>query len=431
MKSTGPGRIFVAAFDRFNELGTRRPVLVAILFLLVYVPFLVFNGLKYAGNSSQDLRSFYGAAQLVFIHGQSPYNPQVLGQVVGSYGNHRFFPYVYPPWSTLFFYPLARMSYARTCNLVLIINNLLYLALLWIVPVLLLGFHPRKRPAAFIITVFVMVIFDPTRWSIYLGQVDILVLTSIVLFWITSRSGRVFLASLFLAFAIFLKTYPLILIPFLLLAGRRRECVGAFVWIGIGVVVSCFVLPGILWHDWLTRVLPLGGYFRTPPGLYSPADFRNESLNGFFARLFNVGSGLSSNSSFLVLGKSVAYLSVAFVVTVTGMAVWRGRRLKDGLDRCIVVAMPLIFLVAPFSYRQHLLYLLPSILFLFFSYSQLSGSRKVLFNSLLAATTLVIISPRTLSLDFYAVFILWSLAIVALMSGKFEFPGERILAVRA
>lgn len=422
---TGPGRIFVAAFNRFDELGARRPVVVAVLFALIYVPFLFFNGLKYFGNSSQDLRSFYGAARLVFVHGLSPYNPRVLGHVVGSLGNHRFFPYVYPPWSTLFFYPLAKLSYAQTCDAVLIINNLLYLALLWIVPVLLLGFHPKKRPAAFIIAVFLMVIFDPTRWSLYLGQVDILVLTSIVLFWISSRSGKVFYASLFLAFAVFVKTYPVILIPFLFLAGRRRECVRAFVWLGLAVIVSYLVLPQMLWHDWFTRVFPLGGYFRTPPGLYPPADIRNESLNGFLARLLKVGGGLNAGAGGLVLARSAAYVTIALFVGITGLAVWRGRKLGDSLDRAMIVTLPLIFIIVPFSYRQHMLYLLPAILFLIFSNGRPGKKRNMLFYSLLAATALAITLPRTLALDFYSVFMLWCLAIFALLSGKFEFVNGR------
>lgn len=417
---------FVRGYYWFENLSARRRIVLPITFLIIYLPFLFLNGWKYIGNPSQDFRSFYGAAQVVFTHGRSPYDPEALGQVVGSFGNHRFFPYVYPPWSTLFFFPLTKMSYAHACNVVLVINNLLYLVLLWLVPVSLLGFDPRKRPAAFILSVIVMVLFDPVRWSLFLGQVDILVLTSLVLFWVFSRSGRVLPAGIFLAFAIYLKTYPVIFVPFLLLAGRWRECLRAFVWIGLAVLVSYIALPHLLWHDWLVKVVPSGGYFSTPAGLYPSVDIRNESLNGFFARLFKVGNGLHGNPTVLLLEKLAAYSSVAFLVAATGLAVWRGRKSRDVLDRCFIVTLPLVFLIAPFSFRQHMIYLLPSILFLIFSHGQPGRKRDILFYSLFAVTAVVIASPRTLPLEFYAVFILWALATFALLSNKFEFAKSKV-----
>lgn len=418
-----PGGLFVSGGNSFHDLIDRRPILLPVSFVVICILFLVLNGWTYIGNPSYDLRSFYAAAKVVFNHGQSPYDLALLGKALGP--NVPFNPFLYPPSSTLLFLPLAKMGYAEACGLVLVINNLLYLSLMWIVPVSLLGFRPGKRPVAFLACVIFMSVFNPTRWVINLGEVDILALESIVLFWILSRSNKEILAGLFLALAILVKTYPAVLIPFLFLSGKRREVVHTFVWLGISVAVSYLALPHFIWHDWLTNIVPAGGYLKTPAGLFAPSALWNQGLNGFFARIFTHGGEMSGAPTVYLLERAVVYFAAALVLGATALAVWRNRRLKDSLDRCMIVTLPAIFLIAPFSYLQHLVYLIPPILFLVFSRSSLMKNRRIVFYSLLAIAAIVIAAPKALPLEFYAVFILWGLATYSMMSGKFEFVGGK------
>lgn len=414
-----PAGFFASSLNSFTNLADRRPIVVTASFLILCFLFVIFNGLKYVGNPSYDLRSFYAAAKLVFLQHESPYNLALVGQVLGPHV--LFNPFLYPPSSALMFLPLAYMSYAQACNLVLIINDVLYLAMMWIVPVMLLGFKPRKRPAAFLASVLVMLLFNPTRWVINLGEVDILCLSAIILFWILAKKDKPWAAGLFLAVAIVVKTYPVVLLPFLFLTGRRREIVHTFIWLGITLVISYIALPHVIWSDWLRNIVPAGGYLKTPAGLFPPSSPWNQGLNGFFARLFMRGGHLSSVHAVQLAEKGVVYLFSAACMIVTAVAVWRSRKLKDNLDRCMIVTLPAIFLIAPFSYLQHLVYLIPTILFVLFSKSMLKGKSKPLFYSLLVVAAIVIAAPKTLHFEFFAVLILWGLTAFAVLSGMFEF----------
>ncbi len=424
-----PVRPFVSGYNWFKNLTDRRPIFLSISFLIICILFLIIDGRKYIGNQSYDLRSFYSAAKVVFDHGQSPYNLAQMAKVLGPHVD--FNPFLYPPSTMFIFFPLAGMSYAQACNAVLIINDLLYLSLMWIIPVYLLGFQPRKRPAAFLVSAIIMLYFNPTRWVINLGEVDILAFAAIAVFWILSRSQKESFAGFFLALAIIVKTYPIVLIPFLLLSGRWREIFHTFIWLVVTTVFAYIVLPQFIWHDWLIKVVPSGGYLNTPAGLFPPSSPWNQGLNGFFARIFIHGQNLTGLPTVYPAEKVVVYIAAMFVMILTAIAVWHSRKLRDSLDRCMIVTLPAIFLIAPFSYLQHLVYLIPTIIFLIFSRSLLDKYGKDIFYSLLAISALVIASPKTLPLEFYAVAILWGLTTFALISGKFELEGDKTVTPKA
>lgn len=119
--------------------------------------------------------------------------------------------------------------------------------------------------------------------------------------------------------------------------------------------------------------------------------------------------------------RPIVLVTAAVLMTVTGLAVWRSRNNPNSLDLCMIVTLPLVYLIAPFSYLQHLVYLLPSIIFLVFSRGRPDKTLNVLLYCLLALTVLTMALPKTLPLDFYAVFTLWLLAAFALLSNKSNF----------
>ena len=172
------------------------------------------------------------------------------------------------------------------------------------------------------------------------------------------------LAAFFLALAILLKTYPIILIPLLLLTRRWRESLYTVGWLGLAVIVSLFILPNAVWHDWLVNVFPTGGYMNTPAGMYPPAAIWNQNLNGFFARAFTENSWSNPVSVNTDLARLLTYAAAGLAAVITGLTVWYSRSYKDNLDRTMLVALPAMYLIAPFSWEHHLVYLLPSILIL-------------------------------------------------------------------
>jgi alpha-1,2-mannosyltransferase len=195
------------------------------------------------------------------------------------------------------------------------------------------------------------------------GQVNILVIIQICLFWIWLREGKhPALTALPLAMAIILKTYPIIFLPLLLI--RRQYLVAAWA-LGYALtltLVSLVALPHGTWGDWMNSVLPTGGYGKIPFHLFSPAMPWNQSINGFTARLF-----LHPDYAVTINAAAARWVPTVLAVVVVAALVWVSLRLnkrspKTYGDEEIVLVLTIIFLIAPLSWEHHLVFVLPAAL---------------------------------------------------------------------
>jgi alpha-1,2-mannosyltransferase len=305
-------------------------------------------------------------------------------------------------------------------------NHLIILALLFVIPLFLLRASSNTRfSLVFVLTCVYSLTFFPTVLTLNHGQTNLLLLAFILAFWLLARANYAVAASLCLALAVFLKTYPLIILPMLLVAGRRRECAYTAAWLGSGTIISLLMLPSAIWRDWLLNVLPTGGYTRIPAGLFSPAGIWNQSLNGFFARALTESPW--SNPIFVdaSLARKLTYTSAGLIAAISGMAVFRGSRIHpDSLDRTMLVALPAMYLVAPFSWEHHLVYLLPSILILLTARSRLPVATTLLFYSASIGAAVLIGLDRGLPFKFYSVAVLWVLCIFTACSKRIQLPNN-------
>jgi hypothetical protein len=385
------------------------------IFAFLYAPFLYEHGWKNRDVPSKDLPSFYTASISVFNLGESPYDPERLGALMD--GNEYVYPYLYPPPSLLFFFPLSLLTYVDARHLVLIVNQLLFLFLVWAIPLSLFRARPKNEFAVIALCIVYSLTFYPAVATLEHGQVNILLLVFFVLFWLFARKEKPVLAAFFLALAILLKTYPIIIIPLLLLTRRWRESVYTVVWLGLALIVSLLVLPNTVWHDWLVNVFPSGGYMITPAGMYPPAAIWNQNLNGFFARAFAGGEWSDPVWVNPAFAKFLTYATAGLISAVTAFAVWRSRTFKDSVDRTMLVCLPAMYLIAPFSWEHHLVYLLPCILILLNSRPSSGSVSKAVFFSLSFATAFLIGLSVGLEFKFYAVVVLWGLCVFAAYKG--------------
>ena len=180
------------------------------------------------------------------------------------------------------------------------------------------------------------------------------------------------------------------------------------------------MLPRAIWNDWLTNVLPSGGYGCTPAGLFSPAAIWNQSLNGFFARAFTESAWSHPVLTNPGLARLLTYSAAGLCVAIAGLAAWRSRDRADSLDRTMLVALPTMFLVAPFSWEHHLVYVLPSILMLLGSRPSFGATPKAIFLSLCVASAVVIGMEGALGLKFLGMVVLWGLCVLAAIRGDIE-----------
>ena len=394
------------------------------IFSTLYGPFILQYGWRYRNIPNVDLPSFYAASVTVFNYGESPYDPARLrlSMEPGVY----VFPYLYPPPSLLLFRPLSALTYVDARHAVLIVNHLLFLVLVWAIPLYLLRTWSRHGFAESAVCIVYSLTFYPVVVTLGHGQVNILLLAFFVLFWVLARRGNTVLAALFLALSVLLKTYPLIIIPMLLLIRRWREGVYAAVWLGLATIISFVILPDTIWYDWLHNVLPSGGYTRTPAGLFSPAIIWNQNLNGFFARAFTVSPWSHPVAVNPDLARLMTYGAAAFIAAATGFAAWCGRNYIDSLDRMMIVGLPAMYLIAPFSWEHHLVYLLPSILMLLNSRSSFRPVPKAVFLSLCIASALLVGLPAALEFKFYGVVVLWGLCVFTACNGDIELSNRRM-----
>jgi hypothetical protein len=329
------------------------------------------------------------------------------------------FPYLYPPPSLLLFSPFSALDYVTARHTVLVVNHLIILALLGVIPLWLLrGSSRTASPTAFALTSVCLFTFHPIAVTLAHGQVNLLLLAALLAFWVLAKAGRPVSASLFLAVAVFLKTYPLLILPMLFTAGRRRECICAAGWIGLGIGISMLVMPSAIWHDWLVNVLPAGGYGETPAGLFSPSVSWNQSLNGYLARAFPESQWSSRMLTYAVAG---------LVAVTSGIAAWHSARVhSDNLNRPMMVALPAMYLLAPLSWEHHLVYLLPSCLMLIAGRVTLPAAQTLAFYLGSVGSTLLIAMDGLSRLKFYGVVLLWALCIFVAFSRRFELSNEAL-----
>lgn len=79
-----------------------------------------------------------------------------------------------------------------------------------------------------------------------------------------------------------------------------------------------------------------------------------------------------------------------------------------------------MYLVAPFSWEHHLVYLLPSILVLLNSHSSSRLAPKLMFYALCVASAVMISMPCLFQFKFYAVVVLWVLCVFAIGNKDIE-----------
>lgn len=425
--------------------------------VFLYVPFAYTNGVKLHSISFVDLSSFYCAAQTTFRLHQSPYAPGALAWGVQA-THDPVWPYLYPPPTLLLFSPFAHMSYGTAKLLVLAANHLCVLGLLFLL-LHLLGLTAFLRPQAAReeqngqdrrkewLVLFLMVylfLFQPIVQTLLAGQINLYVILLLCLMWYAlKKNASPSLCALPFALAIVLKTYPLMFLPVLLLRGRWQVASWTLGFLTLLAALSYLVLPHALWHDWLTFVVPYGGYTKTVPGLFSPSSVWNQSVNGFASRLF-----VDPQTAVQVMpgaAKVLAYSLCAALFGAEMLLTWRHQAAqktdqaaqkalrtqgsgfsakdelaKDGfLDMDFALFLLTIYLVAPLSWEHHLVFVLPAIFVaLAHIFSQQESWQKTLW---VAAPAFMIAWPihldnagweahvahLFLSLKFYAVLALW------------------------
>lgn len=346
-------------------------LILALLFLFIYIPFVSNHGFRTADRKNVDLPSFYYATDLTFNQHSSPYQYGAW-QPIEKQLNQKVFPYLYPPSSLLLLAPYSWFSYSGLKMVVLVGNHLCVLLLIY-----LLFFHifagalPQANPEGgdqgllrwllLPLLLLYTLQYHPLAVTLGHGQINLVVLVLFCLFWLALRSRKnPWLVGLPLAAAIILKTYPILFLPLLLIRRKYRIAAYTSLYVGAMVVLSFVVLPGKVWSDWINLVLPTGGYGQSPGNVFSPAIPWNQSLNGFAARTFlHNGSAMNLNPALARIVPYLAAVLIVFTLILLAIKLTRRHETRYVNDEFVLVLLS-IFLIAPLSWEHHLVFVLPA-----------------------------------------------------------------------
>lgn len=356
---------------------SRAHLLLALLFGFFYLPFILDHGWYAKAMPNVDFPSFQLGATLAFS-GHSPYDFEAL-QALAAPLHQLVYPFLYPPNALLLLAPLAQTDYATAKEGMLLANHLMallcFLLLTRVLWTTLSG--PEQRPtrplfvAGWIVYFFH---FTPVYDTLSHGQVNLMVLAALCIFWSLLRAERSpFLTGGALAVAVVLKTYPLLFLPWLVVRKQYRVLGWTVAFLGVSVGLSMVLLPPAYWVEWLTVVAPSGGYGRAPTEILSPASPWNQSLNGFFSRLFLPNP--FSDPLFADLGSTAGMLARVLPYAVALPLLWKSYRACGSSDSSAqprVATLDLefglllltIYLLAPLSWEHHQVTLLPALLVL-------------------------------------------------------------------
>lgn len=394
------------------------------LFGFLYIPYLYEYGYKYLFIGNTDFLTFHWAANLIFKQHLSPYTSAALAAAKDSFG-FIIPPYLYPPPSLLVFYPCALLSYNRARMAMLVANHacVLLFIYLFVIKIAIINVPSSKRVIALGLAVIYVLGFHPIISTINNGQINLVVLVLLCATWYALKHCRKDLVvAVPLSLAVLMKTYPILLLPMLIIKKRYKAAAWTCFLLLLYAGVAYVVLPATVWNDWVVNVLPTGGYGKAPFNSFSPAELSNQSINGFLARAFTA-NGLSEplwvNP---VVGRSLTYIFALCVAGITlGLSYFLERKNKSERfsDSEISFYLLMIFLVAPLSWEHHLVYVLPAALTAGYSLLADTGKnswRIVVLSALfiiawnLPFTSLALrkgLLTLIISLRFYAVVILW------------------------
>ena len=352
--------------ERARDVRVKRALVC--LFVLLYVPFLFQQGYRRAFESPGDFPTLYWGAKMVFEEGRSPYVDGAFDEVAER-ERRRIFPYLYPPPSLLCFYPFSTTTYDAAKVRLIVTGHVCFLAVLYL---LFLRIRPFDwaawggRLAAALMTVYVLNYY-PVADNFAWGQINLIVLALVCFAWLAfKRGGHALSVAVPLSLAILLKTYPVFLLPLLVIRKRYAAAACVVLLLVLYALAAWAVLPRELWGDWARNVAPTGGYGLRPFDLgFLPVEPWNHSINGFLLFVQDRCPDLLGIPTRLIT-KPLTYLLAGAVGAATvGLSYLSVRKGTGGatLDVEVSLYLLMMFLVAPLSWEHHFVYALPAALF--------------------------------------------------------------------
>jgi hypothetical protein len=271
-------------------------------------------------------------------------------------------PFTYPPFSTLFFWPLTLAS-TGVATVVWAVVNLA--ALIAIIAVTLLIVHPEQRAGATGVPWAMVamlagpaVLIEPVMLDMSFGQINLL-LVALVLIDATTRVSigqRTLPRGVGIGIAAAIKLVPVILVPFLLVTRQFRAALTALVTIILCTLAAFALNPSASAAFW-TR------YINDQARIGTVTYVSNQSLEGALDRVTHH------------LWSSPAMESVQALVVVVGIALawWAWR--SSSMFLAVLIVADAGLLASPITWAHHMVWIVPALMWLWWGSDRPAGAR--------------------------------------------------------
>ena len=332
----------------------------------------------------------------------SVYMKGVEHTFTGNPYTQKFFDYYnYPPAATLFFYPLSLLPIDTS---EFIFTGLSILSLFLSVLLLFKLTHQKLHFYMLFALSYLLLRFAPTRLTLTLGQINLIVLLLILLAFYFSKK-RQFISGIVLALAFIFKFTPIFLLLFFILKKQGKVILGF-----IDTVILLHFLA-ILAFGWdLTGYY----YFEVLPklliqtGLYTAQlTYMNQSLTALLGRL-----GIFDLYHTLI--KLAAILPLLWLLS---------RRRLDFTTYALFLVFMTIFLPT-FAWQHHYVFLIPAIFLLGLRHWALGTSLYLLLNLTISASFPAYANPFIHSQSFFSAVAMFVLIFVARPQ---SFPDRKLI----
>ncbi len=285
-------------------------------------------------------------------------------------------PFTYPPFSTVFFWPMTLVP-TGAAEVIWSMVNLASLTL--IIAVTLLCVAPQARGdqlgvpwATVAMLLGPAVLLEPVMLDLSFGQVN-LVLVAMILTDLTTRvriGGRTLPRGVGVGVAAAVKLVPVIFIPYLIVTRQTRAALTATLSAAACTQAAFAVNPSASWSYW-TR------YVNDQSRIGTVTYISNQSLEGALDRVAH--HPLSAHV--------IDAVGLVVVVAGLGVAWWAWRRSSTFL--AVLVTADLGLLASPITWAHHMVWIVPVVAWLWWGRDRPAGGRWWA----LGAATLFYVAP--------------------------------------
>lgn len=327
-----------------------------LLLMLVIIAYLALAAYSYywfaviANYSPGADFKIYWLAYLNAIDNDSPYWPYEIGRT-----------FLYHPFALSFMSPLSMLQKYRTIGMTWIFLSMLAFAgAVYVTLQIAKDFFPGRKNFKIagvnpvFITIIAVLAFVPMWETFLFGQINAFVYLFIVLSLKDHLEDRPWRSGLWLAFAILLKTSPIIMLGYFAARLRWKEVASSILSLLIGTILATMQFsPKILRH--FLQILPgISNGIHVSINNYSPLIISHRIVE-YFSMSIN-------NETLVFVNKGILALFLALILGVTFWKTWRGHEANNWL---FVALWAVIVFFSPLVWLHHGLFLtLPLVLFL-------------------------------------------------------------------